>query len=284
MSKRVVVVTDSTADLPAPLIKELDIRIVPILLNLGGKTYRDGVDLTPPAFYRLLRASPTIPKTSSPSVGDFLRVYAQAAEEGSGVVAIHLAAELSAVYKTAALASQLIDTAPIRVIDSRCAAMAQGLVVLEAARAASSGADLSEVVARAKDLSHKVRLLAVLETLDYLHRGGRIGNAAHLVGATLRIKPVLTVHQGKVELVAVPRTKIQAFRRIVQEIERQAHGQAIHAGIFHSDAGGEAQALRERLTQRVKCAELHITEFTPVMGAHTGPGVVGVAYYVSDSH
>jgi len=286
MSKRVIVATDSSANLPDSLIKELDIRVVPIRLNIGNRTYRDGIDLSPTEFYHLLRTSIEVPKTSSPSVADYLQVYTRALKDGSGgVVAIHVASELSAIYKTAVMTTQVIgDAAEIRVVDSGCSAMAQGFVVLEAARAAAAGADLESVVARAEEMTQKVRLLAVLETLDYLYRGGRIGNAAHLVGSTLKIKPMLTVRQGKVELVAVLRTKSQAFRRMIQEIEREAQGQPVHAGISHSDAPEEAEALRHQVAEHVECVELYVTEFTPVMGAHTGPGLVGVAYYVDDSH
>ena len=285
MSERVIVATDSSANLPDSLVEELDIRVVPICLNIGDRTYRDGVDLTPTEFYRLLRTSTEVPKTSSPSVADFLQVYTKAIEDGNEVVAIHITPKLSSIYRTAVMTSQMIDdAAKIRIVDSGCSTMAQGFVVLEAARAAAAGADLEGVVARAEEMTQKVRFLAVLETLDYLYRGGRIGNAAHLVGTTLRIKPMVTVRQGKVELVAVLRTKSQAFRRMIQEIEREAQGRPVHAGVFHSDALEEAETLQHQVAEHVECVELFVTEFTPVMGAHAGPGLVGVAYYVDDDH
>lgn len=284
MCRRVVVATDSCANLPGSLIEELGIRVVPIRLNIGNRTYRDGVDLTPAEFYRLLRTSTEVPKTSSPSIADFLQVYTRAIEDGNEVVVICIASELSAVHRVAVMASQMVDAARIRVVDSGCSTMAQGFVVLEAARAAAAGKDLAAVVTRAEEMSQAVRFLAVLETLNYLHRGGRIGSAVHLVGSKLKIKPMVTVRQGKVELVAVPRTKRQAFRRMTQEIEREAQGRPVHAGIFHSDAPGEAKVLRHLVAERVECVELYTTEFTPVMGAHAGPGVVGVAYYIDDGH
>jgi len=284
MCSRVIVATDSCANLPDSLIEELGIRVVPIRLNIGDRTYRDGIDLAPAEFYRLLRTSTEAPKTSSPSVADFLQVYTKAIEDGNEVVAICIASELSAVHGVAVMASQMVDAARIRVVDSGCSTMAQGFVVLEAARAAAAGADLTAVMARAEEMIPKVRFFAVLETLDYLYRGGRIGNAVHLVGTTLKIKPMVTVRQGKVQLVAVPRTKSQAFLRMVHEIEREAHGQPVHAGIFHSDALEDAKALRHLAAERVECVELYTTEFTPVMGAHAGPGVVGVAYYIDDGH
>jgi fatty acid kinase fatty acid binding subunit len=269
--KRVVVVTDSSATVPQDLVQQLDIRVVPILLNLNGHSYRDGVDLTPAEFYDLLRSSRHIPTTSAPSLGDFLRVYAAAAREASGIVAIH---------NTAMLASQLIDGVPIHVVDSRSATMAQGFVVLEAARAAAAGADLEAVIARAEEVAAKVQLFATLETLEYLHRGGRIGGAAALLGSALQIKPILYLVDGQVQPFAKPRTRHKAIQCMLQSMEEQVGDRPIHAAVMHAGAAEEAEDLRQQVAERFVCIEMYVTEFTPVMGAHTGPGLLGVAFYV----
>jgi DegV family protein with EDD domain len=278
--KKVVVVTDSSATLPQHLVRQLDIRVVPILLNLNGHSYRDGADLTPTEFYDLLRSSKHIPTTSAPSVGDFLRVYAAAAREASGIVTIHIPPQLSAIYNTAVLASQLIDGVPIRVVDSRSVAMAQGFVVLEAARAAAAGADLDAVVARTEEMAAKVQFFATLETLEYLHRGGRIGGAAALVGSALQIKPILYLVDGRVEPFAKPRTRRKAIQCMLQSMEEQVGDRPVHAAVMHAGAAGEAEDLRQQVAGRFDCVELYATEFTPVMGAHAGPGLLGVAFYV----
>jgi DegV family protein with EDD domain len=278
--KRVVVVTDSSATVPASLVQELDIRVVPIYLTVGGLSLRDGVDIRPNDIYRWLRESRHLPTTSAPSVGDFLHVYAQAAQEASAIASIHLSPSLSATYNAAHTASRLMDSVPIRVLDCHSAAMGQGFVVLEAARTAAAGADLETVIARAEEVAAQVNLLATIGTLEYLHRGGRIGGAAALLGTVLQIKPVLYLADGRVNVFAKPRTQSKAIRVMLRQMAEQVNSRRLHAAILHAGIPGEAEALREQVAERFKCAELYVTELTPVMGAHTGPGVLGVAFYV----
>jgi DegV family protein with EDD domain len=277
--RKVVVVTDSSANIPARLAQQLDIHIVPILLALNGQSFRDGVDITAGDVYRWLRTSKQLPTTSAPSIGDFLRVYASAAEEASGIVSIHLSPKLSATLNTAVAASQLIDGTPIRVINCQTVAMGQGFVALEAARAAASGADLEAVVARAEEVAKKMTLLATLDTLEYLYRGGRIGGAAALMGTLLQIKPILFVADGYVDVFSRPRTKSKALQTILNQVAQETDGQPLHAAILHAGVPDEAEALRERVSARFTCTELYVTEMTPVMGAHTGPGVLGIVFY-----
>jgi len=277
--KEVVVVTDSSANVPAHLAEQLNIRIVPILLALNGQSFRDGVDITAGDVYRWLRTSKQLPTTSAPSIGDFLRVYASAAQEASGIVSIHLSPKLSATYSTALAASQLIDATPIRVVNCQTVAMGQGFVALEAARVAASGADLDAVVARAEEVASKMTVLATIDTLEYLYRGGRIGGAAALLGTLLQIKPILFVADGYVDVFSRPRTKSKALRTILNQVAKEADGQPLHAAILHAGVPEEAEALRQQVATRFSCTELYVTEMTPVMGAHTGPGVLGIIFY-----
>jgi len=277
---KVTVVTDSSATVPGDLVKKLDIRVVPILLTVDGQTFRDGVDITSDQVYRWLRTNKHLPTTSTPSVGDFLRVYAAAAQESSAIVSVHLSPKLSAIHQTATTASQLVDGVPIHVVNCHTAAMGQGFVVLEAARAAAAGADLEGVVARAAEVASKMNLLATIGTLEYLYRGGRIGGAATLLGTMLQIKPVLYLGDGHVDVFAKPRTKPRAIRTMLRQMANLADDRPIHAAILHADVPEEAEALRRRVTEQFNCAELYVTPLTPVMGAHTGPGVLGVVFYV----
>jgi DegV family protein with EDD domain len=276
---RVIVVTDSSATVPAKLVQELDIRVVPIILALDGHSFRDGEEITPLDVYHWLRESKHLPTTASPSVGDFLRVYYAAAQEASAIVSIHLSPRLSATYNVAVAASQLIENVPIHVVDCHTAAMAQGFVAIEAARAAARGAGPEAVVARAEEVAAKVNLLATLDTLEYLYRGGRIGGAAALAGAMLQIKPVLYVADGQVGVLAKPRTHTRAIRVMLERMADQVDGHRLHAAVMHADVPEEAEALRQQVAQRFNCTELYVTELTPVMGAHTGPGVLGVVFY-----
>ena len=277
--KRVVVVTDSSATVPADLAKELNIRVVPIVLAFNGFIFQDGIDITPTEVYRLLRDGKHAPTTSAPSVGDFLRVYAAAAQEASGIVSIHLSPKLSATYNAATAASQLVEEIPIRVVNCHTAAMGQGFVALAAARKAAEGASMEAVVARARDVAAKMNLLATIDTLEYLHRGGRIGSATTLLGTALQIKPVLYVADGHVDVFARPRTKSKAVRVMLDYIAEQVNGQPLHVAVLHADVPEEAERLRQEIAREFHCDELYVTELTPVMGAHTGPGVLGVVFY-----
>ena len=279
MSK-VVVVTDSSANVPPELARPLNIRVVPQLLAVNGRTMHDGVDITPGELYRKLRTSKSQPKTSAPSVGDFVRVYASAVQEANGIVSIHLSPRLSVTYSVALTASQLLDGTPIRVINCHTAAMAHGFVVLEAARMAAAGADLDAVVARAEEIASKVNLLAMIDNLEYLRRGGRIGGAASLLGTVLQIKPVVYLADGHVEVFAKPRTRAKAVRVMIESMTHQVEDRPVHVAIMHADALEEAEAMGDQVAARFQCVELYVTEFTPVMGAHAGPGLLGVVFYV----
>ncbi len=278
--KRVIVVTDSSATVPERLVEELDIRVVPILLTLGGYTARDGVDITHAEVYRLLRDSKHPPTTSAPSVGDFLRAYVAAAPEASAIVSIHLSPKMSGTYNAAATASQLLDDVPIRVLDCQTVAIGQGFVVLAAARAAAGGADLETVVARAEEVSARVNVLATIGSLEYLHRGGRIGGAAALLGSALQIKPVLDVADSHVEVLARPRTQPKAVRIMLDRMASRVDGHKVHAAVLHADLPQEAEDLRQTIASRFDCIELYVTPLTPVMGVHTGPGVLGIVFHV----
>lgn len=277
--KKIAVVTDSSASLPEELIQEWDIHVVPQILVFGGRTFRDGQDVTPGDLYRWLRVSQQIPTTSAPSIGDFVRVYATLSEQVDGIVSIHPPPLLTATYNMALAASQLVDGISIRVVNSDAVAMGQGFTVLEAARTAASGADLDAVVARAAKVADRMRLLVVVDTLEYLHRGGRIGAAAALLGTALQIKPIVCIVKGVVQVVAKPRTKARAVRLILEHMAEQTNGHRLHAAILHADVPGEAEDLRQRVATEFDCAELYVTEFTPVMGAHVGPGLLGVTFY-----
>jgi DegV family protein with EDD domain len=277
---KVAIVTDSTATLPKDLVEELGIHVVPVVLVFGGETFRDGVDITPDEVYRRLRSGESIPTSAAPSVGDFLRVYASAAREASGVLSIHMSPKLSSTHTVATTASELLDDVPVRVVDCQTAAIGQGFVVLEAARTASAGATLDEVQHHVEEVAPRISLLFTLDSLEYLRRGGRIGGAAALAGTLLQIKPVLYLSEGRVEVFSKPRTKHRAIALILRQMEKQVGGRPIRAAVLHADALREAEELRQSVADRFDCAELLISEFTPVMGAHTGPGLLGVAFYV----
>ncbi len=280
---KIAVVTDSVACVPQELVERYDIHVVPFHVIWDGRVYTDGVDLTPGEFYRLFGQSKAFPTTAQPSLADFVRTYARLSEKAEGIVSIHVPEELTGAISVARVAAREAASIPIEIVDSRMATMAQGFIVLEAARTAAAGGTLGEVVAAAMALIPRVDFFATLDDLKHLHRGGRIGEAATLLGSKLRINPILSLAHGRVRVLGVVRTRRRAVQRMIEMMEEQVGQRPLHASVFHGDAPEEAQRVREEIESRFNSVEFYITEFTPVMGAHTGPGVIGVAFYADQA-
>jgi DegV family protein with EDD domain len=277
---QIAVVTDSAANLPHELVSRFGIRVVPLNLHWGGRTYSDGVDLSASELYQELRNNPDdLPLSSSPSVGDFLRTFSRLSQEADTIVSIHIAAELSATLTAAEQARSLLEDVSIELIDSRTATMGCGFVVLGAARAAAQGADLCEVVEVAHVIIKCVHVYGVLDSLRYVQRSGRVPAITAIAGSLLQIHPLLYIKNGQAGLLEIQRTKQRAVRRLLDVVEEKAAGHRIHAAVMHADAAEDAAALRRRLLQRCDCNELTITEFSPVMGAYAGPGLIGIAFH-----
>jgi DegV family protein with EDD domain len=280
---KIAVVTDSVACVPKELLERYHIHVVPFHVIWDGRVYTDGVDLTPEEFYRLFGQSKSFPTTAQPSLADFVRTYARLSEDAEGIVSIHIPEELTGAVNVARMAARDAASVPVRVVDSRMTTMAQGFVVLEAARTAAAGGTLDEVVAAAEALIPKVDFFATLDDLKHLHRGGRIGEAATLLGSKLRINPILSLAHGRVRVLGVVRSRRKAEQKMLEMMEEHVGQRPLHASAFHGDALEEAQRMGEEIQSRFNCVEFYVTEFAPVMGAHTGPGVVGVAFYADDT-
>jgi DegV family protein with EDD domain len=278
MSK-IAIVTDSAACIPPELVREYKIHILPFVLVFGKQIYWDGVDITTTQFYHMLREAKHLPTTSQPSIGDFQELYDSLAREAEGIVSIHIPATLSGTLRTAQSAAGLFPDVPIRVVDSGTAVTAQGFVVLAAAHAAAAGANLDQVVQAAQAVIPRVNLYATLDTLDYLARSGRVPGIAALAGSVLDIHPVFNLRRGQVHTVIRMRTKQHAVKYMLERMAAEAQNTPVHVAVFHADAADQAEELRKQVAEQFRCVELHVTEFTPVMGAHTGPGVIGLAFY-----
>ncbi|MCS7287010.1 MAG: DegV family protein [Anaerolineae bacterium] len=279
---RIAIVTDSSANLPEELVREYDIKVVPIYLLWNGVTYRDGVDISSRELYRRLKESSTLPKTSAPSVGDFLRTYLSLASEAEVIISIHLPPNLSATYGAAQTAAQMVEGAKVYVANAHTAAAGQGLVVLEAARLTRRGAEPEVILKRVEEIGLKTHVFAFLSTLKYLYFGGRIGLASALLGSALQFCPILYIKDGVVDAWSKPRTRARALQELLKIAEQKIGRSRVHMAVMHGDALEDALYLKEELEKRFDCAELFVTEFTPVMGAHTGPGLVGIAFWCEE--
>ncbi len=258
-------------------------------VTIGDRTYVDGP--VPPGgsltrFYDLLRSAERLPTTSAPKPDRWLACFRDAAVQGEAILCITLAANLSASYDSARVAAELAaEESPeitIKVMNSNVAAGSQALVALEAARHAAAGEGLDQVEAAAAGVVKKVRLIAYLDTLEYIWKGGRVPRIAVWASRLLDIKPVMELVAGRVNVVARPRSRRRANQRLMADMHRDLRGHIGHVNVMHADAEREAQALMERIGREYDCAELFLTEFHPFMGAHTGPGLVGVAYWVEE--
>lgn len=270
----VAVVTDSAASLPNGLAAELGIEVVPMYLRLGQESLRDQGD--PGPFYDRLRAQPVSASTASPSPGDFAEAFSRV--PGEEVLCVTVSASVSAIHQTARLAADMVDKR-VAVVDSGSASMAEGFVAVEAARSIRQGATLEEAAERAMAVVRRVRLLAALDTLDFLRRSGRVSWIASSAGTMLRIKPVFRFAGGRIEAVARPRTRRRALDRVAAEATGDIRGRRAHLAAVHADAEADARDLLERVSAETEVVERHVAGFTPAMGVHTGPGVVGLAYF-----
>lgn len=285
MSK-VAIVTDSTCCLPPELVEKYSVSVVPISILHEGRSYRDGVDILPSEVYQIMRRKDNLPTTSTPSTGDFLSIYCQLSQKAEGILCVTLTGLQSKTFEAALLAKErakeIIPDTPIEVIDSRAVAGALGFVVLEAARTAGDGAGLGDVADTARTMIPRVTHLAMVDTLYYLARTGRIGRAAAWAGSVLDMKPLVehSTAVGETTPLARPRTRAKAVRRLLEVMAERVGSSTVHVIAHHADELEAGEQLKAEIGERFNCAELYLTEFTPAMGVHAGPGMLGASFYI----
>jgi DegV family protein with EDD domain len=283
--KKVAVVTDSTCCLPVELVEKYDICIVPLVIIHKGNSYRDGVDISPGEVYQIMRRRKELPTTSTPSVGDFLNAYWQLGEKAESIVCVTLTSLQSKTFEAAVTAKdkaeEVIPETAIDIIDSRTVAGALGFVALEAARIASQGAELTQVVNAARSMIDRVNFLAMVDTLYYLARTGRIARAKSWAGSLLNMKPVVehSPQVGELTPVARPRTTAKAVERMLELMAERVGDSKVHVIAHHADEPVAGEKLKAEIASRFDCVELYLTEFTPGMGVHAGPGVLAISFY-----
>jgi len=272
----VKIVTDSTSDIPEQLAEELGITVVPVYVVLGGKSFRDRVDIGAEEFYSRLSQDSLFPSTSVPSPKDFAEVYNRLAKETDEIVSIHLTSKESGTYNSALLATELVDKrCRIEVIDSLSVSMSCGLLVIAAAKEARAGAGIDRVAELVRRSIPHMHLLIMLDTLKYVVKGGRLGRTQGLLGTVLRVRPLLTLREGDLSVAGVTRTKVKAVERLYDFVKGFPRVEEV--AVAYTTTHDEAKLLADRIKALFPEAPLYLARVGPSLGTHAGPGAMGVA-------
>ncbi len=279
MSK-IAFVTDSTAYIPQELCEQYNITMLPQILIWGEETFRDGVDIQPDVFYQRLSTARIMPSSSQVSPADFQNAFQRLLDDGYEVLAVLISQKLSGTIASATQArARFPEDAPIEIVDSRTTAMAMGFQILNAARTASErGLSLAETRALVEESRERTGVILTPETLEFLHRGGRIGGATRFLGTALKIKPILHVDGGRVEPLERVRTRKRAKRRIIEVVAERVGDAPVHIAFLHANAAEEAAEMLQMAKEKLNIVEEIYAPVSPVIGAHVGPGTLAVAY------
>jgi DegV family protein with EDD domain len=270
---KVQVITDSTSDMPQGIVDQLGIRVVPIYLRFGDKTYRDGVDIKKDEFYDVLAKAPVHPATSQPNPEDFTAVYRDYCDNTDGIVSIHISSKISGTYNSANIARKTLKSkCPIEIIDSKLNSGGLGLVVISAARAAQSGAGLDEVIEEANKAVDQVRMFGIFETMKYLARSGRVNKTIAAASNILHVMPLLTFHEGEIVRAGLVRSIHRGMDKIYDFVRNNVPITEIV--IVHSKVADQANQLKHRLSEFIQKEQISITELGAGLGVHGGPGVL----------
>jgi len=273
----VKIVTDSSADLPAQLVQELGITIVPLYVRFGEKVYRDRVDISEDEFYQRLLHDPVHPSTIQPTPQDFASVYQKLSPEADGIISIHISAKLSGTYNSALQGKEMIENGcPIEVVDSQTTSMGLGLIDIAAAIMAKAGEGLPAVMEEVKQAIPSIHLLFLLDTLEYLLLGGRIGKAKALLGSILNVKPVLILKDGEVVPAGQVRSRAKGINRLFDFAKSASNIQDL--AVVYNTTPDEAQALGERIGTIFTREQIKLARVGPMLGVHVGPGALAVAF------
>ena len=278
--KRIVVITDSSAYIPVGALAGLQIPVIPLWLLWDGENLRDGVDILPSTFYPRLRASQTLPTSSQPTVPEFVDFYQRVARDADSIVSVLVSSKISGTIDNAQTALDNLSELDIHIVDSYNSSMGLGHVVLAAARTAAEGKSVEEVVAAAERMRDKINFIFVVDTLEYLFRGGRIGGAKRIFGSALRVKPLLEFRGGQIEPVEQVRTKKKAYDRLLEIASERLGGKTmLEATIADIDNPEDGDQVAQMVIERFNPKHIHRAEVSPVVGTHTGPGTIGFAFY-----
>jgi DegV family protein with EDD domain len=275
--KKIGLVADSVCDLPKEIIAKFDIHIVPIYIKFGDVVYRDGIDITPNDVYHKLKDNGLVASTSSPSPGDFQQVFQKIADKFETILTITISSKLTAVFQNACIARTLFPKKDIRVFDSGLASIAEGFLIIEVAKAIKKGLKIDEIVVLLERIKEKIKIFATVDVLKYLYRSGRVPALKALLGSTLKIKPILTIQNGEVKLLAKIISRAASINYLCKQVIDLFKNQVpVRIAIIHALCEDVAQDIKKKLEESINCFESMVTEVTPVIGAYVGPGLIGI--------
>ncbi|HOE70923.1 MAG TPA: DegV family protein [Brevefilum sp.] len=285
MSK-IAIVTDSTAYLPEEIISTYHINVVPLVVIWGEETFLDNVEMGPEEFYKRLSTAKQMPSTSQPTILAFYDVFKKLHAEGYDILTIVISSALSGTLDSAFQAKKMLPDANIALVDSQSTSLPMAFMVLAAARAAKTGMPLEECVKVVETVRDHTQVFFALDTLEFLHRGGRIGGASRFLGTALKLKPILILEDGKIEALEKVRTSKRAHERLIELVEAEVSNKSPinFLGVVHAAAEETAQELLKVIEQKFEPDELMFATLSPVLGTHTGPGTIGIAYVAGVNH
>lgn len=276
------IVIDSISCLPREVVERYQINILPVNFYFEGKVYRDWVDVSPSEAYEMLKKNPDEFHTSPPSPEEFFNVFKEIGQRNKQILCITLSSKLSTLYNMACVAKEKVrEELPgveIEIIDSETAAGGHGILSFLAAKELERGRDFKEVVEMVKGLKRKIRVYGLMETIRYAYRSGRIPKIASEIGSFLQVKPIFSIKEGVVHFIGIARTKEKAIHRVLERMKEEVNGR-LYVLISHAAVPEEGEKLKERIASEFDCAEIWVTEFSPLMGYATGPGTLAIAYY-----
>lgn len=279
MLNKVKIVTDSTTDVPKEELEALGVEIVPLTITVDGKPYIDGIDILAKDYIPLLKSAKEIPKTSQPAVGNFTDVYDRLGADGSEIISIHITSGMSGTFNSAQTAAGL-SKSNVTVVDSKFISFALGFQVVEAAKLAKAGKSVAEIINRVQEVKENSALYLMVDTLDYLLKGGRIGRGRALLGSILKIKPIASLADGVYTPVSKVRTYPQLIKYFIKQLETETKHKTIKAiGIAHADNYQVATQLKAAITEISGFSDIIIVDTTPIISTHTGPGALAFMYF-----
>jgi DegV family protein with EDD domain len=258
---------------------ELGVHIAPVYLTFGERTYRAGVDLSSQEFYELLSASKKLPTTAQPTAEDFVRIFEKLADDVDEIVTVVISHHMSATIQSVEKAKQKFDKVPVYVVDSESVSLGLGIMAIAAARAANQGQDGQSIFELVNSIKQKMNVIFTVRTLEYLHKGGRIGGATAFLGSALDIKPILYITNGRIEPLEKQRTRKRSVGRLVELMSEKVGDSPVHVAILHGNTSEEADQLARVVRDQFNIVDMIISDMGPVIGVHAGPGTLGLVFY-----